>query len=403
MSVVVFHEPELVELLAEDPELLAVADAIATTQVRRRRRRTSRVIAAATAAAAVAALAVASPWQGSRPPSLVDRALAAIGTGPVLHAVLENERSDAPVAVDLASGRERALPTTTEIWFDEEREMEHSILRIDGQVKNESLQTRTRFVSPRGSFPTRAAPWLDPGLREFVDGYRSALASGRARRDGEGVVDGKSVAWLRFALTGGYERVAVEAETSLPVRVETYWGGPPTAYDVRRIEALPEGSGDFTPPRINEPIPESYGRLPVRIVPRAASRVVPGALAVGDSFRGLPLVKVVETKLSTTLKPDEHAAPRVAKGLEFDYGTDRFRGSEPFLVVAETAEPEPQNGWVDWPSPRPGEIVVGSDTVMLVRAHWSGLTVKDGIYVTILGPDRELVLAAARALEPFSP
>jgi hypothetical protein len=403
MSVVVFQEPELVELLAEDPELLAVADAIATTQVRRRRRRTSRIVAGAVAAAAVAALAVASPWQGSSRHSLVDRALAAIGTGPVLHAVLEAEQLHEPVAVDLATGRERALPTTIEIWFDAEQQAEHSIRRIDGQLKDESLQTRTQVVTPRGSVPAGSAPWLDPALREFVDGYRSALASGRARRDGHGLVDGRRVTWLRFALEHGYQRVAIDSETSLPIRVVTYWGGPPTVYEVRRIEALPEGSGDFTPPQIDKPAPASYQRVPVRIVPRAAPRVVPGALAVGGSFGGLRLVKVVETKLSTMFQPDEHVGPRVAKGLEFDYGTDRFTGHEPFLLIAETVGPEPQNGWSEAPMPRANEVVVGLDTVMLVRSAWSGLTVRDGIYVTILASDRELVLAAARALETFSP
>jgi hypothetical protein len=148
---------------------------------------------------------------------------------------------------------------------------------------------------------------------------------------------------------------------------------------------------------------EYYGRLPVRIEPRAATGVVPGAVAVGDSYRGLPLVKVVETKLSTVFKPDEHVAPRVAKGLEFDYGTDDFRHNEPFLVVAETSEPQEQNGWVDAAAPRAGEVVVSEDTLMLAREHWIGLTVKDGLYVTILASDRELVLAAARALQPFSP
>jgi hypothetical protein len=402
VSVAVFHEPELVELLADDPELLALADAIATTQAGRRRRRASRIVGVAATAVALAALAVASPWQGSSRPSLVDRALAAIGGGPVLHAVLEPELPHQLAAVDLATGRERPLPATTEIWFDKQRNVERSIFRIGGQLKHESLQTRTRLVTPRGSFRTDVAPWLDPALREFLDGYRSALSSGRASRDGEGVVDGRSVTWLRFALEPGYQRVAIDAQTALPVRVETFWGGPPSVYAVRRIEALPEGSGEFTPPRVDVPATEYYGRLPVRIEPRAATRVVPGALAVGDSFRGLSLVKVVETKLSKVFEPDEHVAPRVARGLEFDYGTDVFRGNAPFLVVAETAEPQPMNGWADAPVPKRGEVVVGEDTVMLARAHWIGLTVNDGIYVTILAPDRELVLAAARALRPFS-
>jgi hypothetical protein len=404
VSVAIFHEAELVELLADDPELLALADAIAATRSGRRRRGAARILVAAAVAAALAALAVASPWQGSGRPSLVERALAAIGSGPVLHAVLEHERLPELVAIDLATGRERPLPATTEIWFDEKRGVEHSIFRLDGQLKNETLQTPTRFVTPRQSLPgSGRPPWLDPALREFVDRYRSALSGGRATRDGNGVVDGKSVTWLRFGLEHGYQRVAIDSETSLPVRVATYWGRTPIVYTVRRIKALPEGSGNFAPPRLDEPEPKYHERLPVRIAPRAASHVVPGALAVGNSFRGLSLVKVVETKLSTVFKPDEHVAPRVARGLEFDYGTDDFRGDEPFLVIAETAEPQQQNGWVDGPMPRPGEVVVGEDTVMLARAHWNGLTVKDGVYVTILAPNRELVLAAAHALEPFSP
>jgi hypothetical protein len=405
VSISVFHEPEVVELLADDPELLALADAIAATQAGRRRRGAARILVAAAITAALAAIAVASPWHGSSRPSLVDRALAAIGSGPVLHAVLEHERLHELVAVDLTTSRERPLPATTEIWFDEKRDVEHSTFRIDGQLKDEALQSRTRIVTPHSSssHPRGAAPWLDPALREFLDGYRSALASGRATRDGQGMVDGRSVMWLRFSLEHGYQRVAIDSETSLPIRVVTYWGGPPTIYAVRRIETLPEGAGNFVPPRTDRPEPEYYQRLPVRIAPRAASRVVPGALAAGTSFHGLPLVKVVETKLSTVFKPDEHVAPRVAKGLEFEYGTDDFRDAEPFLIVAETSEPEALNGWLDGPMPRPGEVVVGFDTVMLVRAHWSGLTVKDGIYLTILAPSRDVVLAAARALEPFSP
>jgi hypothetical protein len=403
MTVAVFSESDLFELLGDEPELFALADAIAVTGVRRPRRTAVRLFAAASAAALLATLALASPWQsaGNRP--FVDRALAAIGSGPVLHVVLEHQSVHELVAVDLRTGQERPLPATTEIWFDKERDAEHTVSRIGGQLTGEALQWRTRVVTSRGSYPSGVPPWLDPALREFADGYRSALSSGRAKRDGDGVVDGKPVTWLRFGLEHGYQRVAVDAQTSLPIRVVTYWGGAPTAYAVRLIETLPAGSGNFVPPRVDEPEPESYSRVPVHIAPKAAPRVIPGALAVGSSFGGLPLVKVVETTLSTIFKPAEHAAPRVAKGLEFDYGTDRFVGDEPFLIVSETAEPQEQNGWFDAPLPRPGEVVVGVDTVMLARAHWSGLTVKDGVYVTLLAPTRESVLAAARALQPFAP
>ena len=91
------RDPELVRMLADDPELLAIADALVETRREqpasepvhaRRRRRLASVGAAAAVAAAVVAVLLVSPWSGDGG-GLVGRALAAIGTGPVLHVVTE--------------------------------------------------------------------------------------------------------------------------------------------------------------------------------------------------------------------------------------------------------------------------------------------------------------------------
>jgi hypothetical protein len=58
------------------------------------------------------------------------------------------------------------------------------------------------------------------------------------------------------------------------------------------------------------------------------------------------------------------------------------------------SQPEPTYGWNPSTVPEEGELIV--------RPSWGGLTVKDGIYVTILAPERELMLDAARALQRFS-
>ena len=102
------RDPELLELLADKPELLAVADGVAATQkppkrslVRRRSTRFAAV--AALAAAAVAALLVLP--QGEH--GIVDRAIAAIGDGRVLHMVVEVPTGT--TYVDLRSGH-RTVP-----------------------------------------------------------------------------------------------------------------------------------------------------------------------------------------------------------------------------------------------------------------------------------------------------
>src|SRR5690242_9499906 len=92
METTVWTDPELTELIAEDPELAAIADALLATgpsaAARNRRRLPIRLGALAAALAAVAALVLFAPWSGGGP-GLTDRALAALGDDPVLHVVTE--------------------------------------------------------------------------------------------------------------------------------------------------------------------------------------------------------------------------------------------------------------------------------------------------------------------------
>lgn len=60
-----------------------------------------------------------------------------------------------------------------------------------------------KFSGDNGTTPRHipeTPPSVDPALLGFVDGYRQALASGSARRIGEGTVDGQHVIWLEFRL-----------------------------------------------------------------------------------------------------------------------------------------------------------------------------------------------------------
>src|SRR5688500_1867670 len=127
MSVAV--DRELLESLQDRSDLVAVADAIADTQRPRAARRLSRRTALVAAAAVVAAVAaLAAPW-GERGPATVERALAALGSGPVLHAVVEYTGED--VVIDLATGRERPFVHRAEYWYDAERQFFRSTLSND--------------------------------------------------------------------------------------------------------------------------------------------------------------------------------------------------------------------------------------------------------------------------------
>jgi hypothetical protein len=401
--VAVFSEPELVDVLRDEPELLAMADAIAETQRPRPGVASfGRAALVGASFAAVIALLLASPWKGDHQPSLVDRALAAVGRGPVIHALIA---SDTGVrSIEVASGRETPLLATMETWFDERRRIEHNVTRIDGRVQDDTLRTPTGEVASWGSARGGPPPVLDPALAKSVDGYREALASGEARVVGDGSIDGKPVRWLRLTpADGSSERVAIAKDSSEPVRVETTWkSGGSWTYDVRSIGSLPEGSGDFNPPQPpSSPRPQAFMREPTPIAPADAPTVVRGAVALASAFEGLPLTKVVRAKLSTLFEPAANKEPVVSSGLEFEYGSDSLLDGRPYVWISEAKEPSPQYGWRPQLVPSPGNLLVrgaGGPS-----SHGStGLMVRNGIYVTINASSRELMLEAARELRPYA-
>ena len=102
----VWTDRELHALLRDEPELVAIADALAEAGARampRRSLRASRLATAVAAVAAVAVLALAAPWQRSGA-SASSLALAALGQGPVLHAIVRDDSRSGEL-VELATGQ----------------------------------------------------------------------------------------------------------------------------------------------------------------------------------------------------------------------------------------------------------------------------------------------------------
>ena len=175
------RDREVLDELRDDPELLAIADAVVETQRIRRRSRPWGVATVVALAAALFLLVLASPWdRGGGQGSILDRALAAIETkGPVVHMTIRLEES---------SGR--FSPITTESFYDKQRGLVRVISRSDGELL--------------ADYTTKA--WEDefvmfPGLLDGAEYYREALASGKARVVGKGTWSGRPVRWVR--LEGG--------------------------------------------------------------------------------------------------------------------------------------------------------------------------------------------------------
>jgi hypothetical protein len=364
-------------------------------------------VGVATIVVGLAALFVVTPWKGSESAGVLDRALAAVGEEPVLHVVLDSTPTGDPL-VYLDSGRPVARAVTTEVWFDEGRALKKTVSRIDGVLVDEMLETpsggftqggviytcrwiaehpveaaKARVSCPGGERSSDEQPSLDPALANFVDHYRTALASGTARRISGSQVGGHDVIWIEFGTGRTLERVALGKNTYTPVLISTPYGSA----RVRTIETMPFEQGLFSKPKAVER-PSGGSVVAERELGKAAAaRAILGgrALWLGPQWRGLRLTGVKRQELSMAYGPRSKRDPSRAVGVELSYSTgadDRVA-----ILITEALSCQMAYAWVCQP-PDPGEgMALLRGPMTLVR--------RDGLFITI----RAWQSDSARALE----
>jgi hypothetical protein len=373
------------------------------------------VLALAGATAVAVAVALIAPWRTES--SILDRAAAAIGNGPVIHVVL---RADTKAArVDLATGRSHPVYETQEFWWDPARGF-HEINRFDGSRYVDHLSEKL------------PAPDQDPIPLGFASGYRKALESGRAQvlRDGE--IVGHEVTWIRFYLGGrgpDYPTfdVAVDRETGKPVFVRYTVGGDRTIAFARAVIAagsLPAGQGDFAP----RPVPPrervslmggGFGFLGRVSASRAASILGRPPLWLGASSGGLsfsgfhPEVRIAAN--TTFYSPGGAPLPAKKVPKRLNFGIGAFYGPaaqplsrNPWAQIAQYSSLKFKTGFMEpnedkiWRTARRGSVLVYSngDVTAAVGGGKAvrGYLRKDGLYVKIAAPTAKQVVAAAKAL-----
>jgi hypothetical protein len=373
---VTIRDPEILEALRENPELLALADAVHETQLPPPRRRAAglgpRVGAVAIAVAAIVLVALFVPDRAARH-GVIGRALAAIGHGRVLH--LRTEVPSGLVYIDLKSGRRTPLMVQDEVWYDRETKRFHYLVEAHGKVAD--------FVWPDDAQPgTTVQPGvIDPAFAALLTGYREALANGDAKLERTGTFEGRPVYWIRFP--SGTE-VAIDRRSYKPVlfRERAPNGGRidervlvAETLDYHATDFKRRGAGLF------EAGTEVHGGYSLDIPPKAPVVKAPW-LTAGSTVIGLPLKAVSQTTQSTKT--------RSSRGVVLIYG--HVRGN-PDLTIEEFRRPADPNTWSG--IPRGAVAVQGGGK----GSEWSGSLVKDGVYITIETTRGEkALLQVARAL-----
>src|SRR5262245_13523804 len=194
------RDREVLDELREDPELLALADAVVETQRIGRRYRPWGAVTIVALAAALFLLVLASPWdRGGERGSILDRALAAIPTGgPVSHLTIQLEQG----------GGHAFSPVTNEAFYDKRRGLARVVSRDAGETIADYTTRATE-----DEFTTF------PGLLAGAEYYREALESGNATIVGQGVWRGRPVHWVRLEGRGGLGalQIGIDRDTYRPV------------------------------------------------------------------------------------------------------------------------------------------------------------------------------------------
>jgi hypothetical protein len=374
-----------------------------------RRRRLTRIVAAAAAVAgAVLVLLLAWPFGGGSSGTVLERAAAAIGNGPVLHVVIEDGFGG--TLVDLATGARSQIHQQDEYWYDPARGVRE--VETFGGVVQDDL-----------SYAPAKATYLQKTLGVLATGYVTSLRDGTAQLLGPGVVDGRPVYWIRVdtqslpdsadgKLHEWAHDVAVSQDTYKPVATRETRDGelsPDGISTILAVETLPAGSGDITGADRTGSASGPFRTTPPEPIDVRRARAVLGTdpLWAGRSVAGLDLAGTWKTETDTGF--DRSTGAWAAKHLAVVLFYGHLDPSAP--LPGQIGTPDPTSPFVEISesptlfggfqrgvanySPPAGSLLVVGGRIGLMRTG--------GLHLALDASSEDLLVAAARALAPMSP
>ena len=320
-------------------------------------------------AAVAAAIALVALWPSGGPgPTVLERALAAVGNGQVLHFVYE---SDPPkTLVDLATGERTEVRAEHEVWFDPEagvRETERfqGVVQFDTSLAPDEISEHAA-PSTRAWAPATARPSSPAGRRSW------ARTWSRERR----LLDPERAEQPRRCRLPGDLRAGLH-----PHRAARGDGADP-----HRL--LRDARGRFGAAR-RAPSSESTaggGDYGAAVELADAGALIGGEpVWAGADLHGFPLESVRELRLPT--------AEGEVTGLSLVYGTPE---SGPHVEISQATAPSTGltmlAGVAGYVPPEGTALVAGS--MVLLRSN--------RIVVAVHAPDEAMALDVARSLQPYA-
>jgi hypothetical protein len=375
----------------------------ALAQPRRRRGRRGLAVALATLAAVCAAVLI-DPFGGGDRDGVLDRALAAVGDGPVLRVVTETQIGG--TLVELDGERRTEIRATREALYDPQRGMRWT-LRLEGVV-----------LEDYGVRPGRRLGYAGEAMQAFTRDYREALRSGRAHVLREEEVDGDPVYWIRVPLGPKSptsrtpcrpykfcQDVAISRETYAPLYLSSPPGFRPRALDrILTIESLPAGSGRIPGKATNVPL--GFHFLPRRLdIGRSeAERTLGAELAwPGRRLAGLRLERIDAVGIRPSVFTPEMRRPRYGPRervirLVFARGRDRLvvnQARRPSIALNMGPGTAPLRAL---PLPSPAGYAPAPGWALLTAGGRQAVLRHHGLVISVFAARKDLVLKAVQAL-----
>jgi hypothetical protein len=351
-------------------------------------------------AALIAVLAAVLPQRLARTRmTLIDQAIAAIGSSPTIHVVLQGRHAE---LVDLHTGKAKVLSTRSEVWSDPKLGALW-VETVDGRVTREVGASRSQALS--------TSNWYRP----FVAGYREQLRSGAFHLVGTGTIAGMPIDWIdskpvtfRDAKTSGLlsqvTEIAISRTTYKPLYIRRRTNGavaPGSGVRVLRAETLPRRPSLFTHQAAlgvvgSTAFPGGSTGIPITLR-EARAAMDPDPVAPSMTLAGLHRVWI---GLPDYLLPPYNSYRDQVNGLTLYYGhlDDTGHPSYEGSYITITEVPRRTVAATLWGGPglfRNDGAVLTSDTA----AHENTATLRaHGLYVMIQATSRTSAIDAVRAL-----
>lgn len=370
----VFDDPEVLELLQDEPDLLGIVDALHATRHRRR--------ASAVAAAAIAALVAglsAALWPNAGQ-DVGQAALAAIGLGHVVHVVATTTVPDDHV-VSLRTGVSRSINVTVETWYDEQARQLRARTHHGVAVSDDVVVTRMKAPPPQ----------LAPGVALLSTRYRDALKARQATVVRRAQYQGRKALWLRIPGVRLSGEVILD-RTYRPVAVRA--AQIPTLWHVRTAESLGRTRSQFV---VSESNVVNDGHI------EAQRGVDPSTANAAAGFHGLWAPPGSGLSLESIVV-DRIATSRASSVVDRTRGLYlRYRRGREQIDVAEALRPELAYQFADGRLTFNRNPIPSNDAIDIARIGdlYIGQFRFHGLYVRIRASSAADVLQAARALRPL--